>query len=144
MTPDYILCCDLAHLSTQPPRRHQALGEGFPKFTGGRAKQLNFVCFITPDSEAEIKCRNGCTVVVCPSPSHRENSAVYKGYDAGFEHLGFSNRSPHPMQGFRLQIIKNSHVRTVPEISLGGALFFSDPSIPRTHMESEPPDPQDT
>ena len=25
-----------------------------------------------------------------------------------------------------------------------GAAFFSDPSTPRTHMESEPPDPQDT
>ena len=25
-----------------------------------------------------------------------------------------------------------------------GGTFFSDPFIPRTHMESEPPDPQDS
>ena len=38
-------------------------------------------------------------------------------------------------------------LRAVPEIILGGGvshIFFSDPSTPRTHMESEPPDPQDT
>ena len=37
------------------------------------------------------------------------------------------------------------HVRAVPEIILrgGGPHFFADPSTPRTHMESEPPDPQD-
>ena len=35
-------------------------------------------------------------------------------------------------------------VRAVPEIILRGATFFSDPSTPRTNMESEPPDPQDT
>ena len=36
-------------------------------------------------------------------------------------------------------------VRAVPEIILrgGGPHFFSDPSTPRTHMESEPRDPQD-
>ena len=34
-------------------------------------------------------------------------------------------------------------VRAVPEIILGGHIFFPDPSTPRTHMESEPPDPQD-
>ena len=35
-------------------------------------------------------------------------------------------------------------VRAVPEIILGGAcIFFSDASTPRTHMESELPDPQD-
>ena len=38
----------------------------------------------------------------------------------------------------------HSVVRAVPEIILGGAHFFSDPSTPRTNMESEPPDPQDT
>ena len=26
----------------------------------------------------------------------------------------------------------------------GNHIFFSDPSTPRTHKESEPPDPQDT
>ena len=36
-------------------------------------------------------------------------------------------------------------LRAVPEIILRGAhIIFSDPSTPRTHMESEPPDPQDT
>ena len=30
------------------------------------------------------------------------------------------------------------------KLSWGGAHFFSDPSTPRTHKESEPPDPQDT
>ena len=36
-------------------------------------------------------------------------------------------------------------LRAVPEIILGGATFLvSDPSTPRTNMESEPPDPQDT
>ena len=37
-------------------------------------------------------------------------------------------------------------LRAVPEIILRGGgmghIFFSDPSIPRTHMESEPPDPR--
>ena len=32
-------------------------------------------------------------------------------------------------------------LRAVPEIILGGATFFSDPSTPRTNMESEPPWP---
>ena len=36
-------------------------------------------------------------------------------------------------------------LRAVPEIILGGgAHFFLDPSTPRTNMQSEPPDPQDT
>ena len=37
-------------------------------------------------------------------------------------------------------------LRALPEIILGGGgcIFFSDPSTPRTHKESEPPDPQDT
>ena len=34
-----------------------------------------------------------------------------------------------------------TELRAVPEIILGGHFFFSDPSIPRTHMESEPPRP---
>ena len=38
----------------------------------------------------------------------------------------------------------NISLRAVPEIILGGHIF-SDPSTPRTHMESEPPpDPQDS
>ena len=37
-----------------------------------------------------------------------------------------------------------SLLRAVPEIILGGATFFSDPSTPRTYMGSEPPSPQDT
>ena len=37
------------------------------------------------------------------------------------------------------------HLRAVPEMIRGGwAIVFSDSSIPRTNMESEPPDPQDT
>ena len=34
-------------------------------------------------------------------------------------------------------------LKAVPEIILGGwaACFFSDPSTPRTHVESEPPRP---
>ena len=42
--------------------------------------------------------------------------------------------------------IVGSYVRAVPEIILGGGrhIFFPDPSTPRTHMGSEPPDPQDT
>ena len=41
------------------------------------------------------------------------------------------------------QSARNYKIRAVPQIILGGT-FFSDPSTPRTHMESEPPDPQDT
>ena len=43
-----------------------------------------------------------------------------------------------------LLIFAATTVRAVSEIILGGGpLFFSDPSTPRTRMESEPPDPQD-
>ena len=35
-------------------------------------------------------------------------------------------------------------LRAVPEIILGGHIFFQTPSTPRTHMGSESPNPQDT
>ena len=45
----------------------------------------------------------------------------------------------------QLHLVRTCSLRAVPEIILGGGhIFFSDPSTPRTHMESEPPDPQET
>ena len=44
-----------------------------------------------------------------------------------------------------LKIVIGLILRAVPEIILrGGRIFLSDPSTPRTHKESELPDPQDT
>ena len=60
----------------------------------------------------EAVCLNKCDTLVCV-PTGSRNSACFE--------VG---------------------LRAVPEIILGGGPhFFSDPSTPRTHMESEPPRP---
>ena len=52
---------------------------------------------------------------------------------------------PIPETLFATLKINGGPFRAVPEIILGGApTFFFRPLHPRTHMESEPPDPQDT
>ena len=57
------------------------------------------------------------------------------------------NRIPFAAHAGKLwRVVWLSCLRAVPEIIPGGVghFFCPDPSIPRMHMESEPPDPQDS
>ena len=63
------------------------------------------------------------------------------GLAAGTTTVSLPRFDPH---SYLSAIEKYKVLRAVPEIILGGATFFSDPSTPRIHTESEPPDPPGT